>query len=62
MVGIAVTTRNWSALTLTELATTAYAGSQVVYGVYFRGSAVDAKLTTIGRKKTAAVSTIEVAK
>lgn len=52
VVGIALTVHNWSALNLTTLAALAYAGSQLVYGVYFRGSVVETRLTSLGSKNT----------
>lgn len=55
-VGVAVTTHNWGELNLVELATMVFAGSQVVYGTYFRGSVVETKLTAIGSKTPAAVT------
>jgi hypothetical protein len=48
--GVAITTRNWSALNLTELATLCFTGATAVYGTYFRGSVVETKLASIGGK------------
>jgi hypothetical protein len=51
VVGIALSTRNWSAVNLTSLAALAYGGSQIIYSTYFRGSVVETKLASMGNKK-----------
>ena len=58
-VGIAVTTQDFTTLAITQLAALAYAGSQVVYGVYFRGSAVETRLRTVGVTHPAPAPAIE---
>lgn len=50
-VGIAVTVTDWSAINWATLIGLSYTGSQVVYQVYFRGSAFDATLTGLHAPK-----------
>lgn len=57
VVGVVATTHNFNSLNLAQLATMAFAGSQVVYGTYFRGSIVETKLTAIWSKTPGEVTT-----
>lgn len=54
--GIALSTRNWSAVNLTSLAALSFAGATLVYGTYFRGSVVETRLSSFGSKSTSAAT------
>jgi hypothetical protein len=52
VVGIAITGASWAPTQLASLIGLVFLGGQAVYGAYFRGSAVDSKLTSVGSRKT----------
>lgn len=53
LAGLALAGASFSASNIVSLLALIFMGSQVVYGAYFRGSAVEVKLSTIGTKKPA---------